>query len=274
MDAHHADAALPVSVLDQRHVRASSSVRNSAGRMVARYGPILSNVRAIGQASGARLWDELLARACIGLSGPEGPPPGDVHDHDHRNPSGRPDAADAAAAGARPAACAGDVCRRGRRAPDHRPGAETAAGGRGLPDQRRSVRLRARHAGAMYRLSRRRYPAAGDDGRDVCLGRPDAVDGGSARYRPARHLRLGDRCRDLRHCCRALHQPAAAAVSTRRHRNHHPGDRHFADAGRHQLGRWRPADPDQGRSTACLAPFPIPAMASCRGSASRCSCCW
>ena len=92
---------------------------------------------------------------------------------------------------------------------------------------------------------RRRYPAAGHDGGDLCLGRPDAVDGRSARYRPARHLRFGHRCRNFRHYCRTLHQPAAAAVSARRHRHHHPGDRNLADAGRYQLGRWRPADPDQ-----------------------------
>ena len=87
---------------------------------------------------------------------------------------------------------------------------------------------------------------AGDDGRHLCLGRADAVDGRGARYRPARHLRLGHRCRNLRHPCRAFHQPAAAAVSARRDRHHHPGDRHLADAGRYQLGRRRPADPDQG----------------------------
>ena len=37
-------------------------------------------------------------------------------------------------AGAWPAACAGDVCRRGGRSPDHRPSAEAAAGGRCFPD--------------------------------------------------------------------------------------------------------------------------------------------
>ena len=92
----------------------------------------------------------------------------------------------------------------------------------------------------------RRYPAACDDGGDLRLGRPDAVDGRRARYRPARHLWFGHRCRNLRHHCRAFHQPAAAAVSARGHRNHHSGDRHLADAGGHQLGRWRPANPDQG----------------------------
>ena len=66
-----------------------------------------------------------------------------------------------------------------------------------------------------------------------------------ARHRVARHLRLGHRRRHLRHRCRPFHQPAAAAVSARRHRHHHPGDRHLADAGRHQLGRRRPADADQ-----------------------------
>ena len=162
------------------------------------------------------------------------------------HPSGRPDVADPAPAGARAAACAGDVCRRGRGSPDHRAGAETAAGGRRLPDQRRSVRLRAGHAGAMHRLSRRRHPPAGDDGRHLCFGRADAVDGRGARYRAARHLRLGHRCRNLRHPCRAFHQPAAAAVSACGDRHHHPGDRHLPDAGGYQLGRRRPADPDQG----------------------------
>ena len=37
------------------------------------------------------------------------------------------------------------------------------------------------------------------------------------------------------------------AVSARGDRHHHPGDRDFADARWHQLGRRRPADPDQGR---------------------------
>ena len=115
------------------------------------------------------------------------------------------------------------------------------------PDQRRPVRLRACHAGAVSRLSRRRYPAARDDGRHLCLRRSDAVDGDDSRHRAARHLRLGDRCRNLRHPCRAFHQPPAAAVSAGRDRHHHPGDRHFADAGRHQLGRRRTADPDQDR---------------------------
>ena len=54
---------------------------------------------------------------------------------------------------------------------------ETAAGRRRLSDQRRSVCLRPRHAGAVYRISRCRYPAAGDDGRDLRVRRPDAVDG-------------------------------------------------------------------------------------------------
>ena len=202
----------------------------------------MSNVRAIGQGS----WrDRFWHGPCIALTGPRARMRGPVHDHD-RSPSRRPDAADAAAAGARPAACAGDVCRRRRGAPDHRPGAETAAGGRRLPDLGRPVRLRAGDAGAMYRLSRGRHPPAGDDGRHLCLRRPDAVDGRGAGYRPARHLRFGHRCRNLRHPCRAFHQPAAAAVSPGGDRNHHPGDRHLLDAGRDQLGRRRPADADQG----------------------------
>ena len=43
-----------------------------------------------------------------------------------------------------------------------------------------------------------------------------------------------------------FHQPAAAAVSSRRHWNHHSGDRHLADARGDQLGRWRLANLDQG----------------------------
>ena len=35
-------------------------------------------------------------------------------------------------------------------------------------------------------------------------------------------------------------------VPARGHRHDHPGHRHLADAGRHQLGRRRPADADQG----------------------------
>ena len=136
------------------------------------------------------------------------------------------------------------------------------------------VRLRAGHAGAVHRLSRRRHPAAGDDGRHLRLGRPDAVDGGGARDRPARHLRLGHRCRNLRHRCRALHQPPAAAVSACRDRHHHPGDRHFADAGGHQLGRRRLADPDQGGRRRARRVSQSRLRPACRGSASRCSCCW
>ena len=231
----------------------------------------MSNLHATGQGSG----DELLARALYrDWAGPKARYLGEVHDHHHRNPSGRPDAADAAAAGARPAACIGNVCRGGCRSADHRPGAEIAAGRRGLPDQRRPVRLRHRHAGAMYRLPRRRYPVASDDGRDVCLGRAHAVDGGGTRRRPARHLRLGDSGRAVCHRCRAFCQPVAAAVSAGRHRNHHPGDRHFPDAGRHQLGRRRLADPDQGRRRRTGRLSQIQPMASYRGSASRCSYCW
>src|ERR1700712_178828 len=48
-------------------------------------------------------------------------------------------------------------------------------------------------------LARRRHRAAGDDGRPLCRGRADAVDGRRPGHRAARHLRLGDRCRNLRH---------------------------------------------------------------------------
>ena len=66
------------------------------------------------------------------------------------------------------------------------------------PDQRRPVRLRHRHPDPVGRLPRRRHPAAGDDGRHLRLGRPDAGDGRQRRCRPARHLRLGHRRRHLR----------------------------------------------------------------------------
>ena len=201
----------------------------------------MSNVRAIGQPFGADLWHG----DCIVREGPDRPASKEPV-HEQRNPSGRPDPADTKTAGARPAACAGDVCRRGRGSPDYRPGPETAAGGRRLPDQRRPVRLRPRHPGTMHRLSRGRHPPAGHDGRHLRLGRPDAVDGRGAGHRIARHLRLCHCCRNLRHRCRAFHQPAVAAVSAGGHRHHHPGDRHLADASRYQLGRRRPADPDQG----------------------------
>ena len=234
------------SVPDQRHGQKPPVHRANPTRRFAPAKLILSNVRAIGKPRNCyRLGTGLVLCDDVGQRTRAGPAQ-EVSVHEHRSPSRRRDPADPAPAGARPAACAGDVCRRGRRSPDYRPGAETVAGRRGLPDQRRPVRLRTGHAGAVHRLSRRRYPAPGDDGRHLCFRRPDAVDGGRARYRAARHLWFGHRCRNLRHPCRAFHQPAAAAVSAGRHRHHHHGDRHFADAGRHQLGRRRPADPDQG----------------------------
>ena len=73
---------------------------------------------------------------------------------------------------------------------------------------------------------------------------------------------------------RSFHQPAAAAVSAGRHRHHHPGDRHLADARRHQLGRRRPADPDQGgrRRPGRLSQSRL--TGSSQALASPCSCCW
>ena len=221
MDAHHADAALPVSVLDQRHVRASSSDGAFSGTMVARSGPIMSNVRAIGQASGASFWH----RPCIGSGERQGgrsmTTTTEIHPVDQMLPTPRLLALGLqhvlvmyAGAVAVPL-----IIGRALKLPPEDVAFLISAG---------PVRLWARDAGAMHRLSRRRYPPACHDGGDLCLGRPDAVDGRRARYRPARHLRLGDRCRNLRHHCRALHQPAATAVSSRRHRNHHPGDRHLA----------------------------------------------
>jgi hypothetical protein len=151
--------------------------------------------------------------------------------HEHRNhPSGRRDSANSALAGARPAACAGDVCRRGRGAPHHRTGPEIAARRRRVPDQRGFVCLWTGYIGAVHRIPRGRHSAAGDDGRHFRIGGSDAVDGRGARYRVARHLWLGHCCRNLRHNCRSLHQPVIAVVSTCRDRHDHHGDRHLADA--------------------------------------------
>src|SRR6185312_15095834 len=131
VNPHDPDAALPVSVPDQRHRKASRSTLNLRGPT--RYGSILSNLRATGQglrgrASGTSLVSvQTGLRACI---------QGDT-EHEQRNPSGRPDPADATIAGPRPAACAGDVCRRGCGPADYRPGLKAAAGRRCLPDQRR-----------------------------------------------------------------------------------------------------------------------------------------
>ena len=216
-----------------------------------------------------------LARAlyCLHSTGrADSRPEGTVHEH--RNPSGRSDIAGPSPAGARPAACPCDVRRCGRRSPDHRPSAETSAGGRGLSDQRGFVRLRACHAGAMHRLSRRRHPAACNDGCYLCLGRPDAVDGRRARYRPARHLWLRHCCWNLWHPCRPFHQPAAAALSARGDRHDHPGDRHFADASGYQLGRRRAANVEQGGRRRSRRVSQSGLWANCKASASRCSCCW
>lgn len=144
------------------------------------------------------------------------------------------------------AARAGDVCGRRRGAADHRPGAWLTPRGGGVPGQRRPVRLRPRDPDPVGGMSGCRHSPAGDDGRDLRGGRADAVDGGHARDRATGHLRLGDRRRPLRIPGRALRQPPPAAVSAGRHRHHHPGHRHLAHAGRHQLGRRRPADADEG----------------------------
>src|SRR5438128_1203401 len=119
--------------------------------MAARYGPIMSNVRAMVQVSWGKPLGQLGTALVSVRTGRGAHVWGEPsHDHDHRNPSGRPVAADAAAVGARPPACAGDVRRRGRGTLDYRPGAETASGGRRLPDLGRPVRLRAGHPGAMH----------------------------------------------------------------------------------------------------------------------------
>src|ERR1700716_3322119 len=101
---------LPYRFLISGTLRASSSA-GFCGTMVARYGPIMSNVRAIeqgtlgqalGQASGTDLVEVRTGRGAHAW--------GASHDHDHRNPRRRPDAADATAVGARPPARAGHVC--------------------------------------------------------------------------------------------------------------------------------------------------------------------
>ena len=97
---------------------------------------------------------------------------------------------------------------------------------------------------------------------------------GDARSRAARHLRLGDRRRHVRHPGRAVHQPAAAAVSAGGHRHDHPGDRHLADAGRHQLGRRRPADPDARRRRRARRVSQSGLRPAAGPRRSRCSCCW
>ena len=73
---------------------------------------------------------------------------------------------------------------------------------------------------------------------------------------------------------RAFHQPPAAAVSAGRDRHDHPGDRHFADARRHQLGRRRAADADQGRRRRA-GRLPQSQLTASSGAGHRAaSCCW
>ena len=165
------------------------------------------------------------------------PSPGDPS-HGHSHPSRRRDAAGAEALHARPAARARHVRRRHRRAADHREGAAAPARGRRLPDLRRPVLLRRRVDPAVARLHplvRRAH--AGDDGRDLRLGRADGVDRAhpSRRRGGADDLRLDHRRRRHRRADRADRQPDAAVLPAGGHRHDHPGDRHHADAGRHQL---------------------------------------
>ena len=75
----------------------------------------------------------------------------------------------------------------------------------------------------------------------------------------------------VRRARRALHAQAAAVLSAGGHGHHHPGDRHLADAGRHQLGgRCLPTLTKvfDGCRPAC----PTLLTASCAGLASPCSC--
>ena len=161
--------------------------------------------------------------------------------------SGRSNSAGSQATDAWASARSGPVCRRGCCAAHSWPRAQAASRGRGVSDQRRSVCLRLGDTRADRRVSGRGHPPAGDDGRDLRLGRPDAVDGGSARCRPPRNLRIGDRGRRVRPGCRSLHGSAFAAFPAGGDRHDHPGNRHLAHARRHQLGRRRLADLDQGR---------------------------
>src|SRR6266403_3375046 len=77
---------------------------NSLGFRFACSGPIMSNVRAIGQVQYGRL-----ARALYCLDAVAHLQEGPVHEHG--NPSGRSDAAGSRPAGARLAARTGNVCR-------------------------------------------------------------------------------------------------------------------------------------------------------------------
>ena len=179
---------------------------------------------------------------------------------------------DTQAADARASARPRHVCRRRRGSPHSRPRAQDVAGGRRLPDQRRPVRLRRRDPDPERRFPGRRHSPAGDDGRDLRVGRADAVDGQCSRHRHPRHLRLGHCRRRVRLPGCSLRQQTAAAFSASGDRHHHHGDRHLADAGRHQLGGRRPADADQGGRRRARRSSPTRPMASFRGSASRCSC--
>ena len=176
--------------------------------------------------------------------------------HRRRHPFRRRDAAGAEAVHARPAARARHVRRRHRRAADHRAGAAAPARGRRLPDFRRPLLLRRRVDPAVARphpLVRRAH--AGDDGGHLRLGRADGVDRAdpSGRRGGADDLRLDHRRRRHRRADRADRQPDAAVLPAGGHRHDHPGDRHHADAGRHQLdlrdaGRTDGAAPRQPRA--------------------------
>ena len=144
-------------------------------------------------------------------------------------------------------ACPRYVCGRSRGSPDHWACSEPPAGAGLLPDKRRSVRLRSRHHRAKHGFSGRRDSPTGDDGRHLRLGRSDAVDGSGARDRSAWHLRRSDRRRHIRCSRRPIHQSASTDVSAGRHRHDHPGNRHFADASGHKLGRRWLADVHQSR---------------------------
>ena len=88
-----------------------------------------------------------------------------------------------------------------------------------------------------------RHPAAGDDGRDLRLGRPDGGDGQPIRTLGMhRHLRRDHRRRRDFDPDRAVRRPVAAAVSAGGHRHHHRGDRHHADARGDRLGGRRRRD--------------------------------
>ena len=159
----------------------------------------------------------------------------------------RSDAAPSKISDAGTSTCSGDVRGRGGRAVDHRGRARPACGAAGDPDLGRHPCLRARLARPVARPSLRGHPDAGDDGRNLRVGRADARAHrrrqGGWRRRLRSDLAAPDRlwrghqrgC--LRHRCGAAHELPYPPVSRRRHRLDHSHHRRVADADRRRLGR-------------------------------------